>query len=184
MQVEEAPAPSEVFWRNVGLPNKARRTGSLLSTVATIALCLFWTIPVGFISSLTEVNSLKVKLPRLGEMIENSPALEMGLAVLAPLLLLLLNESVLPVILKWFAQWEGHISSPRLEASLFRKLAAFQVIQVKNNHRFFFVIVDTCDGVYMCISFVSNFFPAHIIYSFRPSLSLQFLEVSRLNLQI
>jgi hypothetical protein len=129
MLIEEAPTPSEVFWRNVGLPDKARRTGSLLSFAATSTLCLFWSFPVAFISSLTEVNSLKKNLPRLGEMIEKSPALEMFFALLAPLLLLGLNEAVLPVTLKWFAQWEGHISSPRLEASLFRKLSAFQIIQ-------------------------------------------------------
>jgi hypothetical protein len=129
MLVEEAPTPSEVFWRNVGLPDKARRTGGLLSFAATVTLCLFWSFPVAFISSLTAVNSLKINLPRLGDMIEKSPALEMFLALLAPLLLLCLNEAVLPVILKWFAQWEGHISSPRLEASLFRKLSAFQIIQ-------------------------------------------------------
>mmetsp|Transcript_15208 Transcript_15208/g.28430 ORF Transcript_15208/g.28430 Transcript_15208/m.28430 type:complete len:1275 (+) Transcript_15208:241-4065(+) len=129
MLVEDAPCPSEVYWRNVGLPDKARRTGSLLSVAATSALCLFWSFPVAFISSLTEVHSLKVTMPRLGLIIEKSPALEMGLAVLAPLLLLGLNEGILPIILKWFAEWEGHISSPRLEASLFRKMSAFAVIQ-------------------------------------------------------
>lgn len=129
MLVEEAPMPSEVFWRNVGLPDKARRTGGLLSFTATATLCLFWSFPVAFISSLTDVNSLKKKLPGLSDMVDKSPALEMFLALLAPMLLLALNEAVLPVILKYFAQWEGHISSPRLEASLFRKLAAFQIIQ-------------------------------------------------------
>ncbi|KAL3922786.1 MAG: hypothetical protein SGILL_002017, partial [Bacillariaceae sp.] len=129
MLVEEAPTPSEIYWRNVGLPDKARRTGTLLSIGATATLCVFWSFPVAFISSLTEVNSLKESLPRLGEMTENSPALEMFLALLAPLMLLLLNEAILPVILKYFSLWEGAISSPRLEASVFRKLSAFQIIQ-------------------------------------------------------
>jgi Calcium-dependent channel, 7TM region, putative phosphate/Cytosolic domain of 10TM putative phosphate transporter len=168
MLVEEAPTPSEVFWRNVGLPDKARRTGGLLSLLATVTLCLFWSFPVVFISSLTEVNSLKENLPRLGDMIEKSPALEMIFALMAPLLLLVLNEHVLPVILKWFAQWEGHISSPRLEASLFRKLSAFQMIQT------FFVstisgsltseLANMIDNPESIVEFLANSLPAQSSY--------------------
>eukprot|EP00339_Tiarina_fusa_P025582 CAMPEP_0116998948 /NCGR_PEP_ID=MMETSP0472-20121206/1848_1 /TAXON_ID=693140 ORGANISM="Tiarina fusus, Strain LIS" /NCGR_SAMPLE_ID=MMETSP0472 /ASSEMBLY_ACC=CAM_ASM_000603 /LENGTH=1137 /DNA_ID=CAMNT_0004698267 /DNA_START=140 /DNA_END=3554 /DNA_ORIENTATION=+ len=129
MTVEPAGSPGEIFWRNVGLPSKARRTGWLLSIVATSFLCFFWSIPSAFLSSLTEINSLKQKLPLLEDWIENAPWIEGFLALVAPLLLLLLNELVLPSVLKWFAAWEGHVSSPILEASLFEKLAAFTLIQ-------------------------------------------------------
>jgi hypothetical protein len=127
MTVEGAPDPKEVFWLNVGLPNKARRTGRLLSLAATITLCFFWSIPVAFLSSLTEVNSLKETLPFLESLVERFPIVETWLALIAPLLLLSLNDVVLPFVLKWFATWEGHISSPALEASLFVKLCAFMV---------------------------------------------------------
>lgn len=94
---------------------------------ATITLCFFWSIPMAFLSSLTQVSTLKEKLPRLGELIETLPWLESFLAVLAPLLLLALNEGVLPNILKWFATWEGLVGSPQLEASTFVKLSSFVV---------------------------------------------------------
>lgn len=129
MLVENAPTPKEIFWLNVGLPDSARRTGSLLSLGATCTLCVFWSFPVAFISSLTEVNSLKENLPRLADLIEEFPALEMFLALVAPLLLLILNESLLPSILKCFSRWQGYISVSRLEASVFRKLSAFAIIQ-------------------------------------------------------
>jgi uncharacterized coiled-coil protein SlyX len=125
--VEPAPPPDEIFWRNVGLPVKARKTGKLLSLAATSTLCFFWSIPMAFFSSLTEVNSLKEKLPALGELIENAPWMEKTLALTAPVLLLALNEGLLPSILKWFATWEGLIGSPALEASVFVKLSAFVV---------------------------------------------------------
>jgi hypothetical protein len=51
--VEPAPPPDEIFWRNVGLPVRARKTGRLLSLAATITLCFFWSIPIAFVSSLT-----------------------------------------------------------------------------------------------------------------------------------
>jgi hypothetical protein len=127
MNIEAAPSPNEVFWRNVGLPGKAQITGRLLSMAATITLCFFWSIPMALISSLTQVSTLKEKLPRLGELIETLPWLESFLAVLAPLLLLALNEGVLPNILKWFATWEGLVGSPQLEASTFVKLSSFVV---------------------------------------------------------
>lgn len=129
MLVEEAPSPDQIYWRNVGLPMNSKRTGGILALAATGTLCLFWSIPVAFISSLTEVNSLKETMPRLGSLMERMPALEHLIAVLAPLLLLGLNEGILPIILKYFSTWEGHISSPRLEASLFKKLAAFAIVQ-------------------------------------------------------
>jgi hypothetical protein len=70
---------------------------------------------------------LKEKLPALGELIENAPWMEKTLALIAPILLLALNEGLLPPILTWFATWEGLVGSPALEASVFVKLSAFVV---------------------------------------------------------
>jgi hypothetical protein len=129
MDVQEAPDPNDIFWRNVGMPYSARRVGWMLSALACSVLCIFWSFPTAFISSMTEVNSLKGTLPRLGALIEELPQLEIILALLAPLLLLSLNEVFLPMLLKWFATWEGHISAAKLEASLFLKLGVFMIIQ-------------------------------------------------------
>lgn len=127
MLIEQAPTPEEIFWRNIGLPSEARKTGALLSVAATATLCFFWSIPVAFLSSLTEVKSLKETLPFLERWVEAAPAIENMLALIAPLLLLILTEVVLPPILYWFATWEGLIASPQLEASTFVKLSTFVV---------------------------------------------------------
>ena len=127
MDVTRAGEPRNIFWRNVGLPTRAKRVGVVLAVTASVVLCFFWSVPMAFISSLTEVNSLKESLPRLGRLIEDNPWLQSLLAQLAPMLLLFFNEVILPVILKWFATWEGHISSALLEASLFTKLGCFMV---------------------------------------------------------
>lgn len=129
MEVEAAPGPDEIFWRNVGLPGTAKRTGRLLSLTATVVLCLFWTVPTSFISALTEVNSLKENVPVLGRWVEKYPSLEDGLALLAPLLLLILQDVLLPQFLAWFAAWEGHISSSITESAVFVKYAAFVLVQ-------------------------------------------------------
>jgi hypothetical protein len=94
MEVIPAPQPEAIFWRNVGLPHSARRGGRIASIAASTVLCFFWSVPMAFISSLTEINSLKQSLPRLGEWIDNHPAFENFLALVAPLLLLFFNEAV------------------------------------------------------------------------------------------
>jgi hypothetical protein len=179
MMVENAPGPQDVFWSNVGIPHSGRRTGALISLVSTCTLCVFWSIPVALINSLTSVNSLKKSMPRLGDAVEALPALEMFLALIAPLLLLMLNEALLPVILKGFSKWEGHISAPRLDASLFRKLSFFAIVQT------FFV--STVSGSFTSqltnmlnepediVSFLANSLPTQASYFIQIILIFTFL---------
>lgn len=129
MEVQEAPSPGDVFWRNVGMKPKKRRLGRLYSMSASAFLCFFWSIPTAFIASLTSVSTIKEQVPKLGELVDENPWIEEALFQLAPMLLLFLNEVLLPEFLKVFATWEGHVSSVMLEASLFLKLSAFMIIQ-------------------------------------------------------
>lgn len=109
MLIEAAPDPEEIYWDNIGLTEKARNTGLLLSVAATTGLCVFWSIPVAFFSSMTELNSLKQTLPVVEEWINEHPSLENVFALLAPLLLLALNKVILPFIVQSFSKWEGHM---------------------------------------------------------------------------
>ena len=95
MNVIPAGHPEDIFWRNVGLRHQAKRSGTIAAIMATMVLCFFWSIPMALISSLTEINTLKVSLPKLGTFIETYPFMEKVLAQLAPLLLLLFNETIL-----------------------------------------------------------------------------------------
>lgn len=127
MSVIPAANPNDIFWRNVGLPHRAKRSGLVAALAATTVVCFFYSVPMAFITSLTELNSLKESLPKLAAWIDDKPIRERLLAQVAPLILLLFNESILPSVLKYFATWEGHISSAMLEASLFVKLGCFMV---------------------------------------------------------
>lgn len=127
MTVIPAANPRDIFWRNVGLPHRAQRSGLLAAVAASAVLCFFWSIPMAFVTSLTEINSLKLSMPKLGAWIDDHPFAEKVLAQLAPMLLLFFNQTILPSVLKHFATWEGHISSALLEASLFVKLGCFMV---------------------------------------------------------
>lgn len=124
--VMDAPQPKDIFWNNVGLAHHTQQIGFLVAQLLTAALCLFWTIPVTFVSSLSEVDSLKRAIPSLENVIENNPWIQPMLAQLNPILIVLL-KMMLPVILQKICEREGHISTTALNASLLTKLALFLV---------------------------------------------------------
>mmetsp|Transcript_41542 Transcript_41542/g.100007 ORF Transcript_41542/g.100007 Transcript_41542/m.100007 type:complete len:923 (-) Transcript_41542:1031-3799(-) len=128
MEVREAPQPEDVIWPNIGKEAKQVQIGKLISFAATMALCLFWTIPMSFISTLSSIEGLKDQFEWVGTLIENQPWVEGFLAQLAPLLVVVAKE-VLKIILETFSKQEGPISGAVVEASLFSKLAWFLIIQ-------------------------------------------------------
>ncbi|KAF4657464.1 hypothetical protein FOZ61_006258 [Perkinsus olseni] len=125
---EPTPLPDDVYWSNVGMPHLHQQIGLLVSLAATIALCIFWTIPVAFVASISNVSFLKEELPFLEDAVEAWPAMDILLQQVSPIALSILN-ALLPVFLMLFSKWEGHISLATLNASLFGKLALFFIIQ-------------------------------------------------------
>ena len=123
MVLDSVAAPDEprhVFWGNVGKDKEVLKTGRLLSQAATVLICLSWTFVVAFIVSLQDVNDGVLDTPFwLRDM----------LALLSPLLLLIFNSGLLPVILKAVSRLECPASDSLLEASAFWKMATFTIIQ-------------------------------------------------------
>lgn len=122
----QAPDPDDIFWLNIGRSHESLQLGKLAGIVCTVILCLFWTIPIAFISGMSNLESLAKTLPFLEQWIEAAPWLAPLLAQLAPLMIIVLNQ-MLPAILGAFCKLEGPISSSVLEASLFAKQSAFMV---------------------------------------------------------
>ena len=118
----------DIYWGNVGKAHEKLQIGYLISLGLTVLLCVFWTIPVSFVVSLTEPDSLKNLLPFLENTLNDNPWIGNLLQQAGPIILILLN-ALLPFILGEFCKLEGPISSSVLGASLFVKLSAFMVIQ-------------------------------------------------------
>ena len=125
-EVMDAPLPKDVYWNNVGQSHKKKQVGFMVAQALTIGLCLFWTIPVAFVSSLSEVDSLKKTIPSLESTINSHRWIQPLLSQLNPILMVVL-KAMLPEILRKFCQREGHISNTALNASLLSKLAVFMV---------------------------------------------------------
>lgn len=116
--------PRHVFWCNVGKDKEVLKTGRLLSCAATVSICIFWTFVVTFIVNLQDVG-----YGFLGD--DDAPPawLQQILALLSPLLLLIFNTGLLPVILKAVSRLECPASGSLLEASAFWKMATFTIVQ-------------------------------------------------------
>jgi calcium permeable stress-gated cation channel len=69
MECLEAPDPDDIFWANVGRQHKDLELGKLFSLAATTATCLFWTIPVSFVSSLSSVDALRTQIEFIDELL-------------------------------------------------------------------------------------------------------------------
>jgi hypothetical protein len=104
------------------------QVGNLVSSALTVTICLLWTIPIGFFSGISNIEGLEQQFPAIKEANENNPWLGAVLAQLAPFLVVIVN-SLLPVILKALTIKECHIANGMIQVSLFSKLAAFTVIQ-------------------------------------------------------
>jgi len=125
----EPPMPELVNWKNVGKSNNSKQIGELISLVLTSVLCIFWTIPVGIVASLSNVEGLTELLPFLKAPVETYAWFSSLLALLAPLLLVVF-VSLLPMILLTFLKFEGLIEMETYQhPSLFSKLASFTIIQ-------------------------------------------------------
>lgn len=97
--MQMAPQASDVFWKFVGVRSDMRRTGYWTSLAALIVLIFTWTIPVAFINSLSNLDTLGTVLPFLDKLTDASPALKGFLQGFLPTLGLLLFMSLLPYIL-------------------------------------------------------------------------------------
>jgi hypothetical protein len=112
----------------MGKNHKQLELGKLSSFAITVTLCLLWTIPMAFFASLSSVEGLKEQFSWVEDATDAAPWLEPVLEQLAPLLVVVLN-SLLPIILEAVTMLEYPISGSLLEPSMFIKLAAFMIIQ-------------------------------------------------------
>jgi len=126
MDTAEAARPEDLYWGNIGLSHARKQLGALLGLSLSVLLMLFWTVPVGFVATLSNLSALTEVFPTVGHYIETHPWLANLFAQLAPLFLVVV-VAMLPIILKLISQLEGHPSLTAVEASLFAKLSWFTV---------------------------------------------------------
>ncbi|RHY26596.1 hypothetical protein DYB32_008468 [Aphanomyces invadans] len=129
MQIQEAPPSEDIVWANVGTYTYEQRDFfSLVAIGATAVLILFWTVPTTLVVALSSVDSLRRVVPNLDQVLDAVPWLEAMLQQLSPLGLVVMN-SLAPLLLRLISHGEGHASQNAIEASVFAKVVAFQLVQ-------------------------------------------------------
>ena len=122
--------PKEVIWKNITLSLQNRLSKASLATVFIIALIIFWSIPVGIVGTLSNINYLTDKVKFLG-FINNLPPWILGLITgLLPPYLLSTLVSYVPKFMRNIAKLSGEPTLPEAELKTQAWYFIFQVIQV------------------------------------------------------
>ncbi len=129
LETEIAPDPGDINWGNVGKDREVLQSGRLISIVCTVTLCLFWTFIVSFVVGMADPDTIPQKYENIHQFLQENEWVANLLELLSPVLLLLLNSGLLPIILKAISRFEFPASDSLLEASAFWKMASFTVIQ-------------------------------------------------------
>lgn len=122
--------PDDIVWINLRLfwwERMVRRTGA---AAAITALVIFWSIPVAFVGSISNIRSLTQKLPWLG-FLDRMPEWISGIVSgFLPSILLSVLMALLPIFLRLMAKVSGAPSATHVEYYVQNAYFAFQVIQV------------------------------------------------------
>ena len=90
--------PNEVIWKNVGRRWWEVKIKSALGTAFMAFLCLFWTIPVGFIGIVSNIDNLTNEVPFLGFIDDIPHAIRGVVTGLLPVILLAVLMKLVPII--------------------------------------------------------------------------------------
>lgn len=122
--------PDDIIWINLRLfwwERLVRTTGAV---AAVTALVIFWTIPVAFVGSISNIKALTEKLPWL-DFLNNLPEWISGVVSgLLPSILLAILMALLPIFLRLMAKVSGAPSGALVEYYVQSSYFIFQVVQV------------------------------------------------------
>lgn len=125
-----APEARDVYWPNVGLDLKTKTWRSNVVFLITVWLCIFWVVPVTFVSSLANLELLAKRLPFLEPILDANAAVKGFLQGLLPTVAIILLMSLLPPFLRFLQKFGGAESWSRIERGVASVYFFFQVFNV------------------------------------------------------
>lgn len=141
--------PKEVIWQNLNMDPSLRITYSYIATGVAIATIILWSIPVGIIGTISNINYLTDKVHFL-RFINKLPEPILGLITgLVPPLLLSTVVSYVPYFFKWLATLSGQPTTKETSKWAQTWNFVFQVVQV-------FLITTFSSGAAAVATKISN----------------------------
>ncbi|OUM63314.1 hypothetical protein PIROE2DRAFT_10155 [Piromyces sp. E2] len=133
-QTKLAPEPRDIYWKNIS-DTLAHPYVKLLRSVgvavALVLLILLWTIPVAFISSLINLDTIYSVFPSLGKVVSGlGPTVANTAKNIIPITVLSIWLSFLPDILQKFSELQGIETYSWIEQSLLSKYFFYQLFNI------------------------------------------------------
>lgn len=125
-----AVLPKEVLWKNLALPTTTRLSKASLGLAFVIAFTIFFSIPVGIIGTISNIQYLADRFSWLS-WVENLPPSVLGLITgLLPPYLVSYFVSYVPKLFRHIAKLSGEPTIPQAELKTQAHFFFFQVAQV------------------------------------------------------
>ena len=169
--ISHSPEPDDVLYEQLNITHISRIVREYAVLGLTIALVLFWSIPITAISALTTLSNIGKSVPFVLNIVNVSPILSGFLSGFLPSLAFIIFQALLPRILLWFTKLEGKSSKSECDLGVYSKFYLFQFIN-------FFIITVLAGAVLNEItSLINN--PTSIVSLFGqsiPTVATQFLN--------
>uniref|UniRef100_A0ACD6A769 Uncharacterized protein n=1 Tax=Avena sativa TaxID=4498 RepID=A0ACD6A769_AVESA len=124
-----APEPRDVYWSNLWIPYRQIWLRKIATTSAAIFFMFVFIIPVAFVQSMMQVESLKQMFPSLKGTLKKSFCVRVVTGYL-PSVVLLLSLYTVPPLMMRFSAIEGSISRSGRKTSACTKILIFNIWNV------------------------------------------------------
>jgi hypothetical protein len=124
-------ASEDVIWGNLNMNPFQARIRAVISWAVTIALVVYWALPVAFVGMISNVNSLCSKVSWMAWLCKLPtpiPGIIQGILPPAGMAILFI---LLPIFLRFLAKFQGIPLHSRVELSLMTRYFTFLVIHGK-----------------------------------------------------
>jgi hypothetical protein len=129
MQVQTAPEPRDVLWRNIYVSKGATRTRLILGDFLVILIISFYVVPIALVSLLVSEAALVSFSPRLAQLDQASAFFASAIAMVQPICIVTLQQ-VLPPLFMAIGRMEGIVSFSEVQMRAFSRYFLFQVLNV------------------------------------------------------
>lgn len=98
MMSKPAPQPEDIIWDNVYMPMRQLPFKTVLGVASSLVVTLFFSVVVGVIAALTNVQTLHDHVPFMRDFLENSKLAQELLPYLPAFLLVLVDSTIPPIL--------------------------------------------------------------------------------------
>ncbi|KVI12494.1 protein of unknown function DUF221 [Cynara cardunculus var. scolymus] len=124
-----APQPRDVYWDNLAIPFIELNMRRLLIAAAVIGLTFFFMIPIAFVQTLANIESIEKVVPFLKPLINKGP-IKSVIQGFLPGIVLKIFILILPMIVMAMSKIEGFVAISTLEARSAAKFHLFLIVNV------------------------------------------------------